>query len=70
MSCGRRFPTPWSVEERRGCFVVLDRSGRALCRVYFKGERGGGSGKALFTRDEARHIADCLAELPELLRRP
>jgi hypothetical protein len=69
MSCGRRFPTPWSVEERRGCFVVLDRSGQALCYVPFKDERGGGPVAAVFTRDEARHMAASLAELPELLRK-
>ena len=59
-------PAPWSVEETAACFVVRDRNGRALSRVYFKDQRGR-VGK-VFTRDEARHLAAALAELPELWR--
>jgi hypothetical protein len=59
-------PAPWSVEEAAACFVVRDRNGRALSRVYFKDQRGR-VGK-VFTRDEARHLAAALAELPELWR--
>jgi hypothetical protein len=59
-------PAPWSVEETAACFVVRDRSGQVLTRVYFKDERGR---TALFTRDEAQHIAASVAELPELWRK-
>ena len=69
MSPGHRFPPPWSVEEEDGCFVVRDCNGQAFKYVYFKDESGCGSATALFTRDEARHIADSLAELPKLLRK-
>jgi hypothetical protein len=69
MSANHRFPPPWSVKEHDGCFVVRDRNGRALSYVYFKVERGRGSARALFTRDEARHIAASVAELPELWRK-
>jgi len=59
-------PAPWCVEEAATCFVVRDRNGRALSRVYFKDQRGRVAG--VFTRDEARHLAAALAELPELWR--
>jgi Zn-dependent oligopeptidase len=32
---GRRFPTPWSVEEQDACFVVRDRGGQQLAYSYF-----------------------------------
>jgi hypothetical protein len=67
MSTVHRSPPPWSVKEEDGRFVVLDRNLRAFKYVYFSDERGGGSATALFTRDEARHLAACVAELPALL---
>jgi hypothetical protein len=69
MLAGHRFPRPWSVTEEDDHFVVQDRNGRALCYVYFKGKRGRALATAMFTRDAAWHIADSLAELPELLRK-
>jgi hypothetical protein len=67
ISAGHRFPPPWSVEEQDGCFVVRDRGGQALSYVYFKDDRGRRSVATLFTRDEARHIAAAVAELPARL---
>ena len=67
MSVGHSFAPPWSVEEQEGCFVIRDRNGQALSRVYFKDEHGRRSVAALFTRDEARHIAASVAELPARL---
>jgi hypothetical protein len=32
----RRFPLPWSVEEREACFVVKDRAGQKLAYFYFE----------------------------------
>jgi len=69
MSAGHRFPLPWCVEERNGCFVVLDRNGQPVSYVYFKDESGPRRVAPLFTRDEARHIAAAVANLPEQLRR-
>jgi hypothetical protein len=69
MSASCRFPPPWSVQEQDGCFVVADRNGQALSYIYFKAERGQQSVATLFTRDEARHIATAVAELPELWRK-
>jgi hypothetical protein len=62
MLVNRRFPTPWSVEERDDCFVVRDSNGQALRYVYFKGNRA-----KLFTREEAEFIAANFAKLPQLL---
>jgi hypothetical protein len=36
----RRFPPPWSVEEKAACFVVRDHNGQALAYVYFEDEPG------------------------------
>jgi hypothetical protein len=61
-------PAPWSIEETSACFVVRDRNRQALCRVYFKDQRGRRSVGTVFTRDEARQLAAALAKLPELWR--
>ena len=61
-------PAPWSVEETAAYFVVRDRNGQALSRVYFKDQHGRRSVGTMFTRDEARHLAAALAQLPELMR--
>ena len=31
----RRFPPPWSVEERQSCFIVKDGNGQTIAYVYF-----------------------------------
>ena len=71
----RRFPPPWSVEEpdpklgRQWCYIVRDANGQALAYVNFEEEEEEGRRTAakLFTRDEARHIANEIIKLPELL---
>ena len=65
----RRFPPPWSVDERGAAFAVCDANGQALAYVYFEEEPGRQSAAKLLTKDEARRIATNIAELPELLNK-
>lgn len=53
------FPPPWAVEETAICFVVRDRSGRALAHVYCEDNPAA----KLPTREEARQIAAKVAIL-------
>ena len=62
----RRFPPPWTVEERAAAFAVCDANGQALAYVYFEAGLGRRSASKLLTRDEARGIAANIAKLPDL----
>jgi hypothetical protein len=61
----RRFPKPWTVEEKFAHFVVRDADGKALAHIYFVKDEPGAK---QLTKDEARRIAENFAWLPELLR--
>ena len=64
----RRFPPPWSVEERPACFIVSDVNGQALAYVYYEEEAGRRTAAKLMTQDEARRIAVNIAKVPDLLQ--
>ena len=64
----RRFPQPWSVEDIGGCFAVKASNGRPLVFIYYRNPAGRRSLAKLLTRNAARRIALCVAELPELLK--
>jgi endo-1,4-beta-D-glucanase Y len=64
----RRFPPPWSVEERPACYIVHDATGFAVAYVYFEEEPGRRTAANLMTQDEARRIAVNIAKLLDLLR--
>jgi hypothetical protein len=62
MPPARRFPPPWSADERDACFIVKDRNGQALAYVYFEDEPGRRTAANLLARDEARRIAAGIAK--------
>jgi hypothetical protein len=67
MPTSRRFPPPWSVEERQSCFIVKDGNGQTLAYVYFEEEPGRRAAENLMSHDEAGALAVNIAKLPELL---
>jgi len=52
----RRFPPPWSVEEREESFIVRDANGQALGYFYFEDEPGRRNTMNRPMRDEAPPI--------------
>jgi hypothetical protein len=40
MADSRRFPPPWTVEDKGAYFIVRDHNGQALAYVYFEDEPG------------------------------
>jgi hypothetical protein len=65
----RRFPTPWSVDDIGGCFVVKAGNGQPVIFIYYGGGVGRRSLARLLTRDAARRIAAGIAKLPDLVQR-
>ena len=67
----RRFPPPWTVEEYWVIsYIVRDANNFAVAYVYFENEPGRRAAANLMSKDEARKVANGMAKLPKLLRRP
>lgn len=60
---------PWIVNELEACFVLIDGIGQKIAFVYFAHETERRSNAKLFTKDEARRVAESFAKLPELLQK-
>jgi hypothetical protein len=64
----RRFPPPWSIEERQESFIVKDSTGQMLAYIYFEDEPQRQLSTKRLSRDEAFLIAVNIAKLPSVPR--
>jgi hypothetical protein len=64
----RRFPSPWSIDDIGGCFVVKASNGQPLVFIYYGEGAARRSIAKLLTRDAARRIAASIAKLPDLVQ--
>jgi hypothetical protein len=64
----RRFPPPWSIEERQESFIVTDENGQHLAYIYFEDESQRRLSMKRLTRDEAFLTAVNIAKLPSVPR--
>ena len=65
----RRFPPPWSIEERQESFIVKDANGQQLAYLYFEDEPQRQMSMKRLSRDEAFLIAVNIAKLPSVPRK-
>jgi hypothetical protein len=65
----RHFPAPWRVEKIPGGYVVRDAKGQTLAYVSSRATETEAIQARVLTEGEARLIADCIAQLPQLLGR-
>ena len=68
MPSPRRFPPPWSIEEREESFIVKDANGQQLAYLYFEDEPQRQMSMQGLSRDEAFLIAVNIAKLPSVPR--
>ena len=61
----RSFPSPWSVIEIPGGYRVDDASGTRLGYFYSWNDPSGRYHADVLTGDEARHLAEAFATLPD-----
>ena len=64
----RRFPPPWSIDERPESFIVKDAKGQRLAYLYFGDEPQRQMSMKRLSRDEAFLIAVNIAKLPSVPR--
>jgi len=64
----RRFPPPWSIEERQESFIVKDANGQQLAYLYFEDEPQRQMSMKRLSRDETFFIAVNIAKLPSVPR--
>jgi len=77
MAARRRFPPPWSIEERPACYIVKDGGKRARAgRVWINACRLWVAGSGQYRRSAAKlrpmrrgGFAANIAKLPDLLRK-
>jgi hypothetical protein len=62
----RRFPPPWSIEERTESFIVKDANGQQLAYLYFEDEPQRQLSTKRLSRDEAFLIAVNIGKLPSV----
>ena len=67
-SPSRRFPPPWTIDERTESFIVHDANGRPIAYVYFEDEPQRQMSMKRMSRDEAFLIAVNIAKLPSVPR--
>jgi hypothetical protein len=70
MSTQRRFPPPWSIEERQESFIVKDATGQQLAYIYFEDEPQRQMSMKRLSRDEAFLLAVNIAKLPSVPQLP
>jgi hypothetical protein len=64
----RRFPPPWSIEERQESLIVKDANGQQIAYLYFEDEPQRQMSMKRLSRDEAFLIAVNIAKLPSVPR--
>jgi hypothetical protein len=64
----RRFPPPWSIEERQESFIVKDANGQALAYLYFEDEPQRQMSMKRLSHDQAFLLAVNIAKLPSVPR--
>ena len=64
----RRFPPPWSIDERQELFVVADLTGQPIAYVSFEEEPQRQMSMKRLSRDEAFLVAVNIAKLPRVPR--
>jgi hypothetical protein len=63
-------PAPWRAEKNSFGYVVRDANGQALAYIPGRAAEREAVRTGVLTEDEARIVANCIAQLPQLLIKP